>query len=279
MGPGLAFFTVAEAMALFEAQNVMSVLFYVMLFTLGLDSSYCWTETIVNVIDEELVKRGIKRPIWQVTFLCCLPMFLFGLVFVTRKGFQLLDMVDMFVGTVFLLYLCFVETCILNFDYGWKRLAHALKAATIGNKSTPQGRSVFPNWLCRFDFHGTVPLATGFLFFYQLVKLGMTNYESYPMSTNGWGWFLLSLGIAISLSTIFKRDATKLPPIDEDPAFQDLRDAEEKGGIEENEAGSDDELVGVYSEKGLEEGPEEDFIDNEKGPDEAAVHVKEAGGI
>ncbi len=37
MGPGLAFFTVAEAMGLFgDAQNVMSVLFYVMLFTLGL---------------------------------------------------------------------------------------------------------------------------------------------------------------------------------------------------------------------------------------------------
>ena len=37
VGPGLAFFTVAEAMGLFgDAQNVMSVLFYVMLLTLGL---------------------------------------------------------------------------------------------------------------------------------------------------------------------------------------------------------------------------------------------------
>ena len=37
VGPGLAFFVVAEAMGLFgKAQNFMSVLFYVMLFSLGL---------------------------------------------------------------------------------------------------------------------------------------------------------------------------------------------------------------------------------------------------
>ena len=56
VGPGLAFFTVAEAMGLFGgAQNVMSVLFYVMLLTLGLvrlvllSMSFHYSHPIINV--------------------------------------------------------------------------------------------------------------------------------------------------------------------------------------------------------------------------------------
>ena len=93
-GTGLAFITIAEAMTFFGgAQNVMSVLFYVMLFTLGLDSSYAWTETLVSSVEETpQSKFGYRRgPTWRVTSVLCIIMFLFGLVLTTRMGNEILD--------------------------------------------------------------------------------------------------------------------------------------------------------------------------------------------
>lgn len=222
-GTGLAFVIIAEAMPLFgSAQNVMSVLFFVMLLTLGLDSSYAWTETIVSAVEETLEARGIKRPLWQTTLALCVIMFLIGLVFTTRMGNQILDVVDMFVGTIFLLIVCFMESIILNFDFGWKRLAYALKSATIGDRF-PQGRTIFPKWLCRIDFHLTVPAATGLLALYQIVFVAQEHYGGYPVSLVAWGWTLLAVCIATMLLTIYKCDPTSLPSIWEDEHFKAVR--------------------------------------------------------
>ena len=91
-GAGLAFITIAEAMSFFGgAQNVMSVLFYVMLFTLGLASSYAWTETLVSSVEEVLTSKGYKSVTWRTTLVLCSTMFLLGLVFTTRMGNQILD--------------------------------------------------------------------------------------------------------------------------------------------------------------------------------------------
>jgi len=129
-GMGLAFITIAEAMSFFgEAQNVMSVLFYVMLLTLGLDSSYAWTETLVCSVEESIASRGHHFSTWKITLVLCIIMFCFGLVFTTRMGGEILDTIDMFVGTIFLLLVCFVESIILNIDLRWQRLQYALKAS------------------------------------------------------------------------------------------------------------------------------------------------------
>lgn len=240
-GTGLAFITIAEAMNFFgNAKNVMSVLFYVMLLTLGLDSAYAWVETLVSAIDEALVLRGYKGPTWKVTLALCIIMGLFGLVFTTRMGNEILDTIDFFVGTLFLLFSCFTESIIFNFDFGWKRLAYALKAATLGNKSTPNGRTIFPRILCRFDFHVTVPLATGFLFTYQLVRLGKSTYGGYPMSLVAWGWTLLSLCLVTVLLTIWKQGKGAIPAIEDEPRFNEIFG------------------LGEYGEKEAQAGPKEE---------------------
>ena len=83
-------------------------------------------------------------------------------------GGEILDTIDMFVGTIFLLLVCFVESIILNFDLRWQRLQYALKAATFGSRRFPEGRSIFPSYLCMFDLRLTVPVGTGFLCGYQV---------------------------------------------------------------------------------------------------------------
>ena len=130
----------------------------------------------------------------------------------------------MFVGTIFLLFVCFIESVILNFDFRWQRLSYALKAATFGSKRFPDGRNLFPQFLCRLDFHVMVPLATGGLCVYQLVNVGGKQYGGYPTSLLAWGWTLLAICIVIVFLTIVKNGRTKseLPAIEDDPKFKSV---------------------------------------------------------
>ena len=151
----------------------------------------------------------------------------------------------MFVGTIFLLAVCFIESIILNFDLGWKRLQYALKAATFGSKKYPKGRNIFPKWLCKYDFIVTVPHATGFLCIYQIVNVASNPYGGYPTSLLAWGWTLLALCCATVLLTVWKRDESKLPAIEDDPVFQEVlgNDDDDDEGI--NMVSEDD-----YDDKG-----------------------------
>ncbi|CAE6969531.1 SLC6A5 [Symbiodinium natans] len=233
-GTGLAFIVISEAMTLFGGfQNVMSVLFFVMLFTLGLDCSYAWTETIVSSVEEFLGRHGYKRPLWQTTLLLCTIMCSLGLVFTTRMGNNLLDVIDMFVGTIFLLVVCCMESIILNCDVGWKRLACSLKAATTGNKHTPEGRNLFPRCLCRIDLHLTVPAATGLLCLYQIIHVAQKTYGGYPSSLVAWGWTLLATCVVVMCLTIWKRDAGSLPAVEADLRFKGVVQPDEERSLEE----------------------------------------------
>ncbi len=128
----------------------------------------------------------------------------------------------MFVGTIFLLAVCFIESIILNFDLGWKRLQYALKAATFGSKRHPEGRNIFPKWLCKYDFIVTVPHATGFLCIYQIICCQQSIRRLPKTSLLAWGWTLLALCCATVLLTVWRRDESKLPAIEEDPVFQEV---------------------------------------------------------
>lgn len=155
-----------------------------------------------------------KRPNWQVTCGVASVLFLSGLPYTTRLGLELLDVVDHYVATLFLLCVVFAEAIMLNFDFGYERLASALKEATKGNKGTPDGRNLFPLWLCRIDFHFTVPVVSGALALYLLQTDIREPYGGYSAGLNGYGWSLFALLVIVSFLTIWKRDPGSLPETD-----------------------------------------------------------------
>lgn len=216
-GTGLAFVTIAEAMQHFgDLANVMSVLFFVMLLTLGLDSAYAWLETLVSYVDDFIAERGwSKRPKWQLTIGVALVQFLIGLLFATRRGNELLDVTDFYVGTLFLLVVCCLESLMIQFDFGWERLSFALRLATYGNDKTPEGRSVFPYWLCRLDFTITVPLITGLLAIYNIQKVIREPYGGYPGGILAVGWTFFGILIVTALTTLWKCEDGTLTPVEE----------------------------------------------------------------
>lgn len=112
----------------------------------------------------------------------------------TRLGLELLNVVEHYVGTSFLLFVVFLETVMLNINFGWKQLAFALhEATTVGNPSTPEGRTLFPSWLCCIDSHLTVPAIVGALGIYLLPNDIRSSYGDYSVGLNGFlgGRYLL----------------------------------------------------------------------------------------
>lgn len=212
-GTGLAFITIAEAMQYFGPfANVMSVMFFFMLFMVGLNSVYAWVITMVSYVDDFREERGMsKKPMWQTSGICITVLYFWGLLFTTRIGGELLNLVDHFVASIFLLLVVSLESLMFNLDFGWKRLEIAVKKATYGNPGFPEGRSLFPSWLCRFDFHVATPLIPGLLGIYMVVHDIKEPYNGYPISLVWWGWLLLAGLVAIACSTLWLREEGSLP--------------------------------------------------------------------
>ncbi|XP_048349936.1 sodium-dependent proline transporter-like [Sphaerodactylus townsendi] len=85
-GPGLAFVAYPEALALLPGSTFWSVLFFMMLFTLGIDTLFGNMEGITTaVIDEFPSLRDFKR---KALFLAglCFAFYLLGLLLVTEPG-------------------------------------------------------------------------------------------------------------------------------------------------------------------------------------------------
>ena len=154
---GLAFITLAEGVSQFgAASNLFAVLFFIMLLTLGLDSTFAWMETINTYVHDTLRARGKHAEQWQVALGTSIFFFLLGLPYCTRGGSQLLDTVDNFAASLVLIFSCLVETLMYRMDWGWDRVAAGIKRATIGNKRTPKGRVMPAYW--QFALGVTAPV-------------------------------------------------------------------------------------------------------------------------
>ena len=161
-GMGLAFVAIAEGMTHFgKAANVMSTLFFSMLLFLGFDSTFAMVETAV-AISTDLMKRydvydKIGASHMKMTGITCIVLYLIGLPYTCRMGGLLMDVIDHFIGSYFLLISCALESIMFRLDFGWERFVLSIKKATMVNPETPEGRIVWPEEFWRFTFYYTVP--------------------------------------------------------------------------------------------------------------------------
>ena len=99
-------------------QQVWSVLFFLMVITVGLDSMFGMVETIATAVNDALGLHGKTHSRYRmlVTFCVCLVGFLCGLSMVTQGGIQMLGMIDETV-TKWLVPVAFVEARILIYQF------------------------------------------------------------------------------------------------------------------------------------------------------------------
>eukprot|EP01063_Lacrimia_lanifica_P014938 TRINITY_DN2153_c0_g3_i1.p1 TRINITY_DN2153_c0_g3~~TRINITY_DN2153_c0_g3_i1.p1 ORF type:complete len:649 (+),score=238.00 TRINITY_DN2153_c0_g3_i1:74-2020(+) len=217
-GTGLAFVTLAEGVAQFGAgSNFFAALFYIMLLTLGLDSTFAWVETINTYIGDWAQDTGRKITKAQITCLTAVMFYLVGLFYCTRLGMTLLDVVDHFAGSSTMIVVVIMEVIMFRLHWGWDRLQDSVTYATKGPKF-PEGRKVPLFWKIAL-YYTALPLA-GAVFLNRLITDFEDPYENYPGGIQALGWISLLTSIACipaSMALYWNHEPDPLP---QQPEFE-----------------------------------------------------------
>eukprot|EP00929_Paragymnodinium_shiwhaense_P062974 TRINITY_DN31488_c0_g1_i1.p1 TRINITY_DN31488_c0_g1~~TRINITY_DN31488_c0_g1_i1.p1 ORF type:complete len:631 (+),score=81.14 TRINITY_DN31488_c0_g1_i1:72-1895(+) len=222
-GPGLAFIAMAEGLTKFGSlSNIMSVLFFMMLLWLGLDSTFAATETLVSYLEDLCSSKRWAVRRWHIVVAVCATLFLCGLPYCTRNGIDLVDVIDHYGSSYFLLFSCFAEAIMFMMDFGMTRFIIALKLATFGNPSTPNGRDLPMPRFWHAAMYFFCPVMLGFLLVMAVVADVRKPYGDFPLWLRLLGWSVLVFCGGATLSTIFRRGETSLPPLaDEEARLQE----------------------------------------------------------
>lgn len=183
-GTGLAFVSYPDAIAKFSfVPQVFSVLFFVMMFVLGVGSCVGMTTSIINCIREQYPKLKF----WQILYPFCAFGFLVGLVYVTPGGQFILNLVDHY-GTSFVVFiLATFEIMGAIWVYGLENFLDDVEFMLH------QEPSIY--WrLCWFII---TPFTLITIFLYTVIMMQPLTYGGveYPTSAHVAGYMLLALGV------------------------------------------------------------------------------------
>ncbi|XP_054619409.1 sodium-dependent neutral amino acid transporter B(0)AT1-like [Dunckerocampus dactyliophorus] len=119
-GTGLAFIVFTEAITKMPASPVWSVLFFIMLFCLGLSSLFGNIEGVIVPLKDSGVFPK-KWPHEALTGVTCVVSFIISLLFAQNSGIYWITLFDKFAGSIPLLTVGFIETIAVVYIYGIDR--------------------------------------------------------------------------------------------------------------------------------------------------------------
>lgn len=185
IGPGLAFISYPDAIAKFDAvPQLFSVLFFFMLFVLGIGSNIAMASCIITVIRDQFPK--LKA--WMVAVFVSTIGFLIGLIYVTPGGQMILNLVDYFGASTIVFVLGFGELAAIAWVYGLNQICHDIEFM-LNRK---------PNLYWRLTWGLITPGILIIVFIYTLSKSSKLLYQDvheYPSSAYVCGWLLAAFGI------------------------------------------------------------------------------------
>ncbi|XP_034950480.1 sodium- and chloride-dependent glycine transporter 1-like [Chelonus insularis] len=115
-GPSLAFETYPEALTMLPVPQLWSILFFSMLYFLGMDSCFVQIEAIISSVTDAYPKLMNHKRLVTVASLVIL--FLGSNIFVTNGGMYILQMFDWYAASVSVISICLVEVVIVGWIYG-----------------------------------------------------------------------------------------------------------------------------------------------------------------
>ncbi|XP_056154175.1 sodium-dependent neutral amino acid transporter B(0)AT3-like isoform X2 [Lampris incognitus] len=175
-GTGLAFIVFTEAVMKMPGSQVWSILFFVMLFSLGLSTMFGNLEGVLNPLYElNLVPKWMPKELFTV----CLISFLISLIFTLGSGNYWLEIFNSYVGSVPFLIIAFFEVIGVIYLYGLTRFSEDIHFMT--------GRR--PNIFWRVCWLAISPLMLLVVFIAYVVSQSQKhpyylawnpNYEKFP---------------------------------------------------------------------------------------------------
>lgn len=178
-GPGLAFVAYPEALTRLPVPQLWSVLFFLMLFILGLDSEFAILETFVTSVCDQA--PFLRRHKWAFTVVMGIVCFLLGLPMVTRGGQYIFEIVDRFGGSTTLTFIGLVEVISLIYIYGYSKFSDDV--FFMLNRRL--------GWYWKITWTVTSPVVLLVIFIFSMIDQGEPvkygKYE-YPPWAIGIGW-------------------------------------------------------------------------------------------
>ncbi|CAG9767631.1 unnamed protein product [Ceutorhynchus assimilis] len=117
-GLGLAFVTYPEAISLLPWANFWAILFFLMLFFVGMSSAFVTIEAIITSICDEF--PVLRRHKLFITFFTCCIMWACSTIFTTNSGMYWLTLLDCYSVSTSIVLISLVEVTIVGWTYGAK---------------------------------------------------------------------------------------------------------------------------------------------------------------
>ncbi|KAL8617003.1 hypothetical protein ACOMHN_014174 [Nucella lapillus] len=183
-GPGLTFVAYPEAVSKLPISPLWAVLFFLMLFVIGLDSQFGMFETMLSGLIDEFPKQ-LRNKKMIVTAVACFVEFLFGLPSICQGGIYVLQIMDWYCASFSLMLISLAECMAIAWVYGLDNFFKDI-ALMIGYEP----HRVF--WTIMWKF--VTPTMILFIWVFSVVTLGPVTYGDYhyPQWAIAMGW---SIGV------------------------------------------------------------------------------------
>ncbi|XP_077263039.1 sodium- and chloride-dependent glycine transporter 1 [Temnothorax americanus] len=189
-GAGLAFIVYPEVVARLPVAPVWSLLFFIMLLTLGLDSQFALMETVTTaILDGVPSLRSYK--VWVVFGVAVLG-YVGGVIFTSNAGMYWLQLMDKYAANWSVLLIAISECILVAWVYGADRFLDDVQRM-IG----PRGRvwRFFWTWMWKL----VTPAALFFILCFNWVEYEPLRYGAYiyPKWADVLGWVISMLPVLV----------------------------------------------------------------------------------
>ncbi|XP_074844357.1 sodium- and chloride-dependent transporter XTRP3 isoform X4 [Carettochelys insculpta] len=199
-GTGLAFILYSEAIKNMEVPQLYSVLYFIMLLTLGIGSMLGnITAIITPLTDSKFLSTHLPKE--AISGIVCFINCIIGLVFTTKAGNYWFNIFNDYAATLSLLLIVLVETIAVCYIYGLRRFEDDLHLM-LGHK---------PNWYWKIMWAFASPVLIISLFIFYLtdyIHTGTLQYQAWD-ATQGQqvtkdypSYALAVIGLLVAASTM-----------------------------------------------------------------------------
>uniref|UniRef100_A0A0X3P7Z8 Sodium-and chloride-dependent betaine transporter n=1 Tax=Schistocephalus solidus TaxID=70667 RepID=A0A0X3P7Z8_SCHSO len=191
-GPGLAFIAYPKALSTMPLSPLWSVLFFLILLLLGLDSQFVGVEGFVTAaVDMFPDVLAVRRNRVLFTAATCILCYFVGLLMVTNGGIYVFQLFDYYVGSRIILVVAFFECFVIGFIFGARKFGLHLKNMYSMNFY----------YLPMVAYCIIAPLFSLTLFILSVIVYGKLTYKKtsgiyeYPGYATAFGWLLASCSV------------------------------------------------------------------------------------
>ncbi|XP_042205816.1 sodium-dependent nutrient amino acid transporter 1-like isoform X2 [Homarus americanus] len=184
-GTSLAFVSYPDVLSRFQyVPQFFAVLFFLMLFTLGVGSASALTGCIITIICDQF--PHFKK--WMVTLAVCVTGFLLGLFYVTPQGQYVLELINYYGGGFIIFILVVFEVAAIHWVYGVNNFCRDIEFM-LGRKT---------GYYWKFCWAILIPALLSIIFIYSQTTAKRLAVGSYVFSSGA-----IAFGVCLAVLACF----------------------------------------------------------------------------